>query len=159
MIISDRTLVKELFATNSDLVARASSLGSVLGPGSTFSLDGAEHRERRKLPVPPFHGRRMAGYEAIVEEEVLRETAGWPQGLEFETLEPMMRITLNAILRTVFGAQGGALGELRELLPPMVRSHPGWRCCPKPYAAMSARAARGDASSGHVAGTTRSSPV
>jgi cytochrome P450 len=32
----------------------------------------------------------------------------------------MMRITLNAILRAVFGAQGGAFDELRELLPPMV---------------------------------------
>lgn len=120
LVVSDRSLVKELFTTNSDLVARASNLGTVLGPGSTFSLDGAEHRERRKLLVPPFHGKRMAGYEAIVEDEVRRETAGWPEGREFETLEPMMRITLNVILRTVFGAQGTAFDELRELLPPMV---------------------------------------
>ena len=92
----------------------------MLGPGSTFSLDGNEHRERRKLLVPPFHGKRMAGYEAIVEEEVMRETAIWPEGREFETLPSMMRITLNAILRTVFGAEGTAFDELRELLPPMV---------------------------------------
>lgn len=120
IVISDRALIRELFTTNSDLVARASNLGTVLGPGSTFSLDGAAHRERRKLLVPPFHGKRMSGYESIVEEEVMREIATWPEGREFETLEPMMRITLNAILRTVFGAQGGALDELRELLPPMV---------------------------------------
>ena len=97
-----------------------SNLGTVLGPGSTFSLDGAEHRARRKLLVPPFHGKRMAGYEAIVEEEVMRETETWPEGREFETLQPMMRITLNAILRTVFGAQGSAFDELRQLFPPMV---------------------------------------
>ncbi|MGV0851946.1 cytochrome P450 [Mycolicibacterium phlei] len=120
LVISDRTLIKELFTTNSDLVERASNLGQVLGPGSTFSLDGAEHRARRKLLVPPFHGKRMTGYEAIVEQEVRRETATWPEGVEFATLEPMMRITLNAILRTVFGARGGALDELRTLLPPMV---------------------------------------
>ena len=120
LVISDRSLIKDLFTTNSDLVKRASNLGAVLGPGSTFSLDGAAHRERRKLLVPPFHGKRMTGYEAIVEDEVLRETAAWPEGREFETLEPMMRITLNAILRTVFGAQGAAFDELRELLPPMV---------------------------------------
>ncbi|BBY45707.1 cytochrome P450 [Mycolicibacterium celeriflavum] len=120
LVISDRTLIKELFTSNSDLVARASNLGQVLGPGSTFSLDGDEHRERRKLLVPPFHGKRMAGYEEIVEEEVRREIATWPEGREFATLQPMMRITLNAILRTVFGAEGGALDELRELLPPMV---------------------------------------
>ena len=120
VVISDRALVKELFTAKADLVARASNLGTVLGPGSTFSLDGDEHRERRKLLVPPFHGKRMVGYEAIVEEEVMREIAGWPEGREFETLEPMMRITLNAILRAVFGAQGSAFDELRQLLPPMV---------------------------------------
>ncbi len=120
MVISDRASIKELFTAKSELMARASNLGTVLGPGSTFSLDGDEHRERRKLLVPPFHGKRMAGYEAIVEEEVMREIAGWPEGREFETLEPMMRITLNAILRAVFGAQGTAFDELRQLLPPMV---------------------------------------
>ena len=52
----------------------------MLGPGSTFSLDGDEHRQRRKLLVPPFHGKRMPGYEAIVEEEVMRETDTWPGG-------------------------------------------------------------------------------
>ncbi len=119
-VVSDPALVKELFATGSDLVARASNLGTVLGPGSTFSLDGDEHRARRKLLVPPFHGKRMADYEAIVADEVARETADWPEGREFSTLEPMMRITLNAILRAVFGAQGAALEELRRLLPPMV---------------------------------------
>jgi hypothetical protein len=120
LVVGDRALVKELFSASGDLVARASNLGTVLGPGSTFSLDGDEHRERRKLLVPPFHGKRMAGYEAIVEEEVMREIASWPEGREFETLESMMHITLNAILRAVFGAQGNAFDELRQLLPPMV---------------------------------------
>jgi cytochrome P450 len=120
VVVSDRALVKELFTAKTELVARAGNLGAVLGPGSTFSLDGEEHRARRKLLVPSFHGKRMAGYEAIVEEEVMREIADWPEGREFETLEPMMRITLNAILRAVFGAQGTAFDELRALLPPMV---------------------------------------
>ncbi len=120
VMISDPVLVKDLFTTGDDLVGRATNLGEVLGPGSTFSLDGEEHRERRKLLVPPFHGKRMAGYESIVEEEVLREIASWPEGAEFETLPGMMRITLNAILRAVFGAEGAAFDELRELLPQAV---------------------------------------
>ena len=120
VVVSDPALIKDLFTTNTDLVGRAGVLGEMFGPGSTFSLDGTAHRERRKLLVPPFHGKRMASYEAIVEEEVLRETATWPEGKEFETMPSMMRITLNAILRTVFGAEGAALDELRELLPPMV---------------------------------------
>jgi cytochrome P450 len=120
VVVSDPALIKDLFTTNTELVARAGVLGEIFGPGSTFSLDGTEHRERRKLLVPPFHGKRMASYEGIIEEEVLRETASWPEGREFETMPSMMRITLNAILRTVFGADGAALDELRELLPSMV---------------------------------------
>ncbi|OBF32103.1 cytochrome P450 [Mycobacterium sp. ACS1612] len=120
VVVSDPALIRDLFTTNTDLMRRAGVLGEMFGPGSTFSLDGKEHRERRKLLVPPFHGKRMTSYEDIIEEEVLRETATWPEGKEFETMPSMMRITLNAILRTVFGAEGAALDELRELLPGMV---------------------------------------
>ncbi|MCX2929143.1 cytochrome P450 [Mycobacterium sp. CVI_P3] len=120
VLISDPALVKDLFTTGSDLVGRATNLGEVLGPGSTFSLDGDEHRERRKLLVPPFHGKRMHSYEAIISEEVMREIASWPDGVEFATLPSMMRITLNAILRAVFGAEGEAFDELREQLPKAV---------------------------------------
>jgi hypothetical protein len=117
VVISERAVVKDLFTTSSDLVGRSSNLGTVLGPGSTFSLDGEAHRERRKLLIPPFNGKRMQRYEHIVEEEVLREIEHWPEGREFETLQPMMRITLNAILRAVFGAEGAAFDQLRQLLP------------------------------------------
>ena len=59
----------------------------------------------------------MTSYERIVEEEVMRETASWPEGREFETLPSTNRLTLNAILRAVFGDEGPALDELRRLLP------------------------------------------
>jgi cytochrome P450 len=123
VVISDPILVKDVFSTSSDLIERptgAGHLGEAFGPGSTFSLAGDELLARRKLVVPPFHGKRVRSYEHIIEDEVMREIANWPEGREFKTLEPMMRITLNAILRAVFGAEGPALDELRSLLPPMV---------------------------------------
>src|SRR4051812_22808765 len=55
VLISDPALIKDLFTTSTDLIARAGTLGDVLGPGSTFSLEGSAHRQRRKLLVPPFH--------------------------------------------------------------------------------------------------------
>ncbi len=85
-----------------------------------FALDGADHRLRRKLLTPPFHGKSIKNYEKIFEEETLRESANWPEGQAFPTLEPMMRITLNAILRAVFGADGEQLDELRRIIPPWV---------------------------------------
>jgi hypothetical protein len=121
VVISDPALVKQLFMTSTDVAKNVEpNLGRVLGPGSFFSLEGEAHRRQRKLLVPPFHGKRMRGYEGIIEEEVLRESASWPTDTEFPTLEPMMRITLNAILRAVFGAEGAEFDRLRTLLPPMV---------------------------------------
>src|SRR3954454_3388681 len=117
VVISDPILVKDVFSTSSDLIERPTNLGRVFGPGSTFSLNGDEHLERRRLLLPPFHGKRVSTYERIVEEEVMREIATWPEGREFKTLPSMMRLTLNAILRAVFGAQGSVLEELRVALP------------------------------------------
>ena len=117
LMISDPILVKDLFGTSSDLVERPTNLGHVFGPGSTFSLNGPEHLERRRLVLPAFHGKRVGSYELIVEEEVMRETASWPEGREFEALPSTSRLTLNAILRAVFGEEEQALDELRRLLP------------------------------------------
>jgi cytochrome P450 len=123
VVISDPTLVKDLFSTSTDLIERPTdvlSIGELLGPGSIFCLGGEELLERRRLVLPPFHSKRMQCHEHIIEEEVMREIATWPEGRELETLPPMLRITLGAILRAVFGAEGPALDELRVLLPPVV---------------------------------------
>jgi cytochrome P450 len=121
VVISDPQLVRDLFSTSRDLLGRPGvNLKDIMGPGSMFTLDGDELFERRRLLAPPFHGKRVGNDEYIVEEEVLREIESWPEGQEFATLPSMMRITLNAILRAVFGAEGPALDELRRLLPPTV---------------------------------------
>ncbi|WP_099023333.1 cytochrome P450 [Mycolicibacterium palauense] len=122
VVVSDPVLVKDLFSTSRELIGRPENNlgGDVLGPGSIFNLDGDELLARRKLLLPPFHGKSMREYERITEEEVEREIATWPEGREFATLEPMMRITLNTILRAVFGAEGPALDKLRVLIPAAV---------------------------------------
>ncbi|MCH9666870.1 MAG: cytochrome P450 [Actinomycetia bacterium] len=121
VIVADPALAKQLFTANTDDVGNVQpNLSRVLGSGSVFALDGKDHRRRRKLLTPPFHGKSIKNYETIFEEETLREIAQWPEGRPFETLEPMMHITLNAILRAVFGADGAHLDELRRIIPPWV---------------------------------------
>ncbi len=121
VVISSPAEIKQLFTSGPELVDNLEvNLGRVLGPRSMFALSGDEHKRQRKLLVPPFHGRRLAAYEKIVEEETTRELASWPENTAFATLPSMMRITLNAILRAVFGAEGAEFAELRELLPPFV---------------------------------------
>ena len=121
VIISDPAQIKQLFTAKTDVVDNLdNNLGRVLGKGSLFALRGQEHHKQRKLLIPPFHGRRLAAYEQIVEDETVRELASWPEGRPFATQPSMMRITLNAILRAVFGAEGAEFDELRDLVPRMV---------------------------------------
>jgi cytochrome P450 len=121
VIVADPQLAKHLFTANTDDVGNIQpNLSRVLGTGSVFALDGADHRRRRRLLTPPFHGKSIKSYEKIFEQETLRESANWPQRQAFPTLEPMMRITLNAILRAVFGADGAQFDELRRIIPPWV---------------------------------------
>jgi cytochrome P450 len=121
VVIGDPVVAKKLLSTSTELIERppsgGGSLGDAFGPGSTFSLAGDELLARRKMVLPMFHGKRMRSYEDIIEEEVMREIATWPEDREFETLPSMTRITLGAILRAVFGAEGASLDELRELVP------------------------------------------
>ncbi|WP_216903099.1 cytochrome P450 [Nocardia alni] len=121
LILSEPAEVKALFTAPTDQVEMVNSpLAQVLGPGSLFALAGDEHRKQRKLLTPPFHGRRLAVYEQLIEQETVREMNSWPQGREFGTMESMMRITMNVILQAVFGAEGAEFDELRELLPKLV---------------------------------------
>ena len=93
VVISDPVLVKDRVQheQRSDRTPDTGRgiCGDVFGPGSMFSLAGDELLARRKLLVPPFHGKRVRSYEHIIEEEVMREIATWPEGREFETLQPM----------------------------------------------------------------------
>ncbi len=120
VVISDAALAKDVFATSSNLLDRPTNLGEVFGPGSTFLLNGESHLERRKVLHPVFHGKRVDAYEHIIEEEVLRETANWPEGREFKTHDSLNRLALNAILRAMFGDEPSALNELRSVVPTIV---------------------------------------
>lgn len=121
VVIADPTMARQLFTSPTDTVNNIRpNLGRLLGPGSVFSLEGTDHRRRRKLLTPPLHGKRIAGYADVVAEEFEAESRTWPTGTPFAVMEPMMRVTLNVILRTVFGADGPDLDRLRTLIPPMV---------------------------------------
>jgi cytochrome P450 len=84
-------------------------------------LDGREHLRHRKLLLPPFHGERMQRYGDLIAEITNQEMEGWPVGRPFALRPAMQRITLDVILRAVFGLRHGRqLEELRPLLRDMV---------------------------------------
>lgn len=133
VVVGDWRLAKQVFTTSPEELGNIQpNLSRLFGSGSVFALDGDDHRRRRRLLAPPFHGKSMKNYERIIEEETLREAAGWPEGTPFATLPSMMHITLNAILRAVFGAEGAELDELRRLIPPWVTLGSRMAALPKP---------------------------
>lgn len=133
VVVASPKLAKQVFTANPDVLGNIQpNLSRLLGSGSVFALDSDDHRQRRRLLAPPFHGKSIKNYESIIEEEALREIDEWPQGPVFPTLPSMMRITLNAILRAVFGAHGAALDELRRIIPPWVTLGSRLATLPKP---------------------------
>lgn len=133
VVVGDPQLAKQIFTTSPEELGNIQpNLSRLFGSGSVFALDREDHRRRRRLLAPPFHGKSMKNYEAIIEEETLRETANWPEGQPFAALPSMMHITLNAILRAVFGADGAELDELRRLIPPWVTLGSRLAAMPKP---------------------------
>src|SRR6478672_6166992 len=122
VVLSDPGHIRQLFRTPPDgAETTEANLGRVMGPNSMFALTGERHRAQRKLLTPSFNGRRLTAYEAIIERQALDEFATWPQDQTLAAMPSMMRITLNVILRAVFGAEGRELERLREVLPPGIK--------------------------------------
>ncbi len=112
--------VRRVFTGDPDVLRAGEAntlLEALVGKRSVLLLDGAEHLRQRRLLMPPFHGERMVAYARTMQETTERVIAGWPRG-EVMPLHPsMQQITLEIILRTIFGAEeAGELGELREAL-------------------------------------------
>ncbi len=119
VLISDPAAIKALYTERAHGMppGRNIILEPIVGSRSLLIQEGAEHLSRRKLMLPPFHGERMRSYEAVVEEVVAAEIDSWPIGREFPVHARMQAITLEVILRAVFGvSQGPRLDRLRGML-------------------------------------------
>ncbi len=119
VMISDPAAIKALYTERSHGLppGRDLILTPIVGPHSLLVIEGPDHLAHRKLMLPPFHGERMRSYQPIVEEIVDREIDRWPLGEEFAIHPRMQAITLEVILRVVFGvSEGERLRRLREVL-------------------------------------------
>jgi cytochrome P450 len=119
VMISDPVAIKALYTERAHGLppGRDIVLTPIVGSRSLLVLQGADHLAHRKLMLPPFHGERMRSYEPIVEEIVTAEIDSWPLGEEFAIHPRMQAVTLEVILRVVFGvADGPRLERLRVVL-------------------------------------------
>jgi cytochrome P450 family 135 len=96
-------------------------LGPIVGRHSILVLDGARHLRERKLLLPPFHGARMRAYEEVVTAAADRAIDAWPARRSFQPLPSMRSLTLDVILRAVFGVdEGPRLEQLKRRIQAML---------------------------------------
>jgi cytochrome P450 family 135 len=122
--VADPALVKEVFtgdpATFHAGEANSLALGDALGEHSLLTLDEDRHMSQRKLLLPPFHGEAVRRYVEVMAEATESEVASWPVGKEIELRPRMQAITLEVILRAVFGVRDDERMDLfRERIPPL----------------------------------------
>ncbi|HEU4706665.1 MAG TPA: cytochrome P450 [Solirubrobacterales bacterium] len=119
VMISDPAAIKALYREREHGLppGRNIVLEPILGSKSLLIQEGAEHLSRRKLMLPPFHGERMRSYEQTMTEIVAAEIDSWPLHRTFPIHARMQAVTLEVILRVVFGVSSGPrLDRLRGML-------------------------------------------
>jgi cytochrome P450 len=120
VVLSDPEDIKQVFMASPEVLHPGEGvrvLESIVGRNSVILLDEDAHLQQRKLMLPAFHGERMQRLAGVMQELVEHELARWPRGEAIALHPRLQRVTLEIILRVVFGLEQGAqLDELREAL-------------------------------------------
>jgi cytochrome P450 len=120
VITSNPDTIKQVFTGDPRLLHAGEAnriLLPVLGPDSVLLLDDAPHLRQRKLMLPAFHGARMQRYGALMADVAAQEIERWPLGEPYPLRPRMQAMTLEIVLRAVFGVSAGPrMEELRREL-------------------------------------------
>ncbi len=98
----------------------------VAGSGSIWVLGKNEHRRERQLLSPAFHAQSFRGYGEVIREVTHQKIEQWQPGQTLRALDTTLGISLDIIMRLVFGAENGKfLDEGRRVLTALWRTmHP-----------------------------------
>lgn len=130
VVTGEPELARTIFTMDPDATRSFGTghLGALLGEHSLIVVSGERHRRDRKLLTPPFHGARMRSYGAIIREAARRHAAAWRVGEPFSMQRTTQAISLEVIVRAVFGVTdleecarvGDALAGVIEALHPIL---------------------------------------
>ncbi len=107
-LFTSPALIKELVAQPADVMAAGKAngiLAPLVGNASVLVLDGEDHLAMRRLQLPPLHGARMRTYEHSMRQIAEAGIARWPLEGTVTALPRMQSITLDIIVRVVFGIE------------------------------------------------------
>ena len=118
--LSDPDEVKQVFTAPPEVLhpgEGASVLEPFVGTYSLILLDEGAHLSQRKLMLPSFHGEKMQRLSGLMAQVAEREVASWPRGGTVVLQPRLQALTLEIILRAVFGLDPGPrLDALRDRL-------------------------------------------
>ncbi len=121
-IVSDPELVRQVFTAPADILLGGEGVGpaaAIYGSGSMFVQEEPEHLRRRKLLTPPLHGAALNSYVPIMEDSARAAIRSWPVDLPFEMLTAARALTLDVIVKVIFGVDDP--DEVRRLGRPFER--------------------------------------
>jgi cytochrome P450 len=130
VVVSGPEAVKTVFTAPPHVAPSAagnSPVAPVMGPSSVIVLTGAEHMRQRKLLLPPFHGERMREYQQTIVQATSADMAGWPLDRAMRLQERTRAITLEVILRAVFGVEAERMAALRGAIDGLLAPMQPWR--------------------------------
>jgi cytochrome P450 len=120
VMVSHPDVVKQVFTGPPELLHAGEGnriLLPVVGANSVLLLDEDAHREQRRLLMAPFRGNRLASYADTLTAVAKAEIASWPRSKPVRLHPRMQALTLEVILRAVFGlSEGACLDQLRAEL-------------------------------------------
>ncbi|MGW0515836.1 cytochrome P450 [Crossiella sp. NPDC003009] len=97
----------------------------VVGPRSVLLLDGPEHVRSRQVLLPPFRGPSVQRYQDTIAEVTAEAVRRWPAGTPVPLLPRMQHVTLEIMMRVVFGITDlRRLAGLRALVPKLLHMNP-----------------------------------
>ncbi|MBR8830704.1 MAG: putative cytochrome P450 135B1 [Chroococcopsis gigantea SAG 12.99] len=116
--------LEALFTAKPDQVSAGKAnqiLEPLIGEHGIVLLEGTAHQQQRQLLTPPFHGDRMRSYAEVIMEITTRTIAGLDVGKTLTVRPIMQSISLEVILRAVFGLDAGdRYEELKQTLSAML---------------------------------------
>jgi cytochrome P450 len=83
----------------------------VAGSGSIWVLGGKQHRRERQLLSPAFHAHSFRGYGEVIQDVTRQKIGKWQSGQTLRALDTTLDISLDVIMRIVFGPEDPRLIE------------------------------------------------
>jgi len=95
-------------------------LRPLLGDSSVIMIEGEDHRKRRQLLLPNFHGERLKAYGDLIVQITHQALASYQPGQAFLARHLSQTISLQVIFESVFGlAESSKYDRLKQLLAGM----------------------------------------